>query len=86
MSENEQRLAKESRQAYWSEIDETEKCHRLRQMVKTLQERLAILEAYVSDLQHHEHGEHGLVRPICTGPVETRARRDGVGLTNDVYF
>lgn len=75
------------REKYWSEIEPDEKCKRLRQIVKSLDARLGVLERQLHELQHHEHSAQGLMAPIHCGPVdqpERSGRHKGPG--DDVYF
>lgn len=79
---------KECRQSYWSEVDEKEKCQRLRLMVKCLQQQVQSLEDLVHQLARHEHGTGGLMIPLHSGPMAINFPRGNTRSENegDVYF
>ncbi len=49
---------------YWSEIDETEKCRRLRRVVKGLQREVRALTQVVEKLTTHQHVDGSLYVPL----------------------
>ena len=76
------------REKYWSEIDEAEKCERMRYRVKQLERSLGSLRSQMSQVLKHQHGDFGiLLIPIasCGGEPESSYYR-GQKADDDVYF
>ena len=53
-----------AREKYWSELDDTGKCERLRQQVKNQQQAIDLLHESVSKLIVHLHRKTQIVIPI----------------------
>lgn len=86
MEQNEDKQEKAYRDKDWSEIDEKEKCKRLRDRVKSLERKVGDLERVACALITHSHNTAGdAVASIGCGLIPSGTGSVGRN-GDDVYF
>lgn len=77
---------KACRQSYWSEIDDTEKIRRMREVVKKLQRDVEKLNKLFDRLSIHNHLSNGeIVIPLHSN-MENDEIRLSISNNNEQYF
>ena len=79
------KVEKVYRDTYWSEIDDKEKCKRLRERVKRLEHKIGLLERMVYALISHSHDAAGVAVAEIVPSLPSES--GGASRTSDdVYF